>query len=85
MAQYLIMGLLKTKYYSSSIFNPFLELPSFGAEDFSVTISGFGSGSTFAQTAGIIFSQDVQGLGLFSGCSYSDLNNKSHTDEPEDI
>ena len=48
MAQYLIMGLLKTKYYSSSIFNPFLELPSFGAEDFSVTISGFGSGSTFA-------------------------------------
>ena len=56
MAQYLIMGLLKTKYYSSSIFNPFLELPSFGAEDFSVTISGFGTGSTLALNTGVTFS-----------------------------
>jgi hypothetical protein len=31
-------------------------LPSFGAEDFSVTLSGFGTGSTLALNTGVIFS-----------------------------
>lgn len=59
MAQLFFMSYLKTKYFSSSILNPYLELPSFGADKFSVTISGFGSGSTMAQTIGVIFSEDI--------------------------
>ena len=69
-----IMSFLKTKYFTSSILNSELELPSLGADKYTVTVSGFGSGSTMAQTAGVIFSENIQGLGLFSGCLYSDLH-----------
>jgi hypothetical protein len=53
------MSFLKTKYFSSSVFDPQLELPSLGADKYTVTVSGFGSGSTMAQTAGIIFSEEI--------------------------
>ncbi len=54
-----IMSFLKTKYFSSSVFDPQLELPSLGADKYTVTVSGFGSGSTMAQNTGIIFSEEI--------------------------
>jgi hypothetical protein len=59
MAYLFILSFLKTKYFSSSVFDPELELPSLGAEKYSVTVSGFGSGSTMAQNAGIIYSEKI--------------------------
>ena len=49
-------------------------MPSFGAEDFSVTLSGVGSGSTFSTNAGVVFSSRIGGLGLYSGLGYLDTD-----------
>jgi hypothetical protein len=50
------------------------DLPSFGAEDFSITLSGFGSGSTQAFNTAVAYSATIAGLGLFNGVSYGDNN-----------
>lgn len=42
--------------YTPIFFDRDLDLPSFGAEDYSVTISGLGTGSTLALTTGVIYS-----------------------------
>jgi hypothetical protein len=50
------------------------DLPSFGAEDFSVTVSGFGTGATQALTTAIANSATIAGIGLIAGVSYGDNN-----------
>ena len=45
--------------YSIANWDHDLELPSLGAEDFSVTISGFGSGSSLAMNTGVIYSTKI--------------------------
>jgi len=50
------------------------DLPSFGAEDFSVTLSGFGTGATQALTTAIANSATIAGMGLIAGVSYGDNN-----------
>ena len=49
-------------------------MPSFGAEDFSVTLSGFGTGSTQALNTAVAYSATIAGLGLLNGVSYGDNN-----------
>lgn len=74
-----LASLIKKKYFTYSILSSDFELPSFGVEDDSVTISGIGSGSTLAMITGIVNSNSINGLGLFNGASYSDLNQDTHS------
>ena len=50
------------------------DLPSFGAEDFSVTLSGFGTGATQALITTVANSATISGVGLIGGVSYGDNN-----------
>ena len=50
--------------------NPDHDLPSFGAESFSVTVSGFSGGSYLASQIDVIYSDLIQGVGLIEGGSY---------------
>jgi len=56
------------------------DLPSFGAEDFSVTLSGFGTGSTQALITTVANSAIIAGLGLLDGVSYGDNNSNPNLD-----
>jgi len=62
--------LLYLSQYSDIWINKDNELPSFGAESFSVTISGFSGGSYLATQIDVIYSDLIKGVGMIEGGSY---------------
>lgn len=46
-------------------------LPKLGADTTSLTVFGFGEGSTAAMNMHVAFSDEIKGAGLFAGMPYS--------------
>ena len=63
--------MFSTRQFSLTWLNTDYELPAFGAEEFSITISGFSGGSFQSTNVDVIFSDVIKGVGLISGGAYA--------------